>query len=69
MKVFNIGDRVRYSATFLRSIGCYSGTLPFARGTITAVKNYSKSFAIATIDWQNPDVPEKVNVGNLERCK
>lgn len=65
----NVGDKVRYRTQFLRSIGCYSGPLPFARGEITAIKTHGSSFTLATINWKSPDVPETVNVFNLERCK
>jgi hypothetical protein len=66
---FNVGDKVRYRTEFLRSIGCYSGPLPFARGEITAVKTHGTSFTLATINWTKGDAPETVNVFNLERCK
>lgn len=31
---FAIGDRVAYSARFLRSLGRYTGNMPHLRGTI-----------------------------------
>lgn len=32
-----VGDRVQYAAEFLRNIGCLTGDLPFARGTVTTL--------------------------------
>ncbi len=63
----NVGDTVRYSADWLRSTGNITGDLPFAKGTVTALQVLSPDVTLATIDWQNPDIPGKVNVRNLER--
>lgn len=67
-KVANIqvGDRVAYKASFLRSTGQYTGDLPFARGTVTEMKTLGDN-TLAVIDWQNPDIPEKVLVSNLSK--
>lgn len=62
-----VGDKVRYKSEFLRSTGQYTGDIPFARGTIKEIKKYSGDFAIALIDWQNENVPARVNIGNLEK--
>ena len=64
----NIGDSVKYSVKFLRSTGQYVGNVPHAAGVITSVKNYG-GLSIATIKWNYPDVPEKVNVKNLVLLK
>lgn len=71
MKTFVVGDRVKYKREFLRSISCFTGSLPFARGTIIALKGDGKNWMIATIRWDagrdvDPsEVPEKVNAANL----
>lgn len=63
---FQVGDRVKYAARFLRAIGCYTGPLPFARGTITEIiAGYDSAGQLAAIDWQSSDVPAVVNTGNL----
>ena len=62
-----VGDGVQYKAAFLRSIGEITGPLPFAKGTVTKVDTYGSSFAIATIDWGDDEIPPRVNVGNLKR--
>ena len=58
------GDTVAYSVKFLRSIGEVSGPLPFARGTVAELKSYS-GVTLATINWNDPYIPEMVNVVNL----
>jgi len=60
------GDLVAYSVQFLRSIGeSPTSDLCHCRGTITDVKHYSDRLAIASIRWDNPEIPEKVNCCNL----
>lgn len=63
-----IGDRVRYRSAFLRSISCFTGALPFARGTVQSLKVLSPDLIVATIAWDGEpeDVPPRVNVRNLE---
>jgi len=61
------GDKVAYKAAFLRSIGATCGELGHARGTVTGITEYGANFSLADIDWGSPDIPAKVNVGNL--CK
>jgi hypothetical protein len=63
-----VGDKVAYSADFLRSVGAYTGPLGTARGTITALEPFSRgAIMLATVDWHNPEIPPKVNVKNLQR--
>ncbi len=57
-------SRVKYSTSFLRSIGAYTGELGFARGVVTAIKDLG-SLKIATIDWADESIPAKVNIKNL----
>jgi hypothetical protein len=58
------GDRVQYSATFLRSIGVCTGELCFATGTVTEVERHGGT-TLATIDWTISRMPQTVNVANL----
>lgn len=60
-----VGSRVKYKVNFLRSISCYTGPMPFARGRVTQIKEIGVK--IASIDWDGPtpDVPDRVNVANL----
>jgi len=61
------GDRVAYSAQFLRSIGCQTGELPAARGTVREVSQLG-SITLASIDWDRPeDLPQRVAVANLAK--
>jgi len=66
-KVPCIGDRVKYRREWLRSVGCYTGELPFARGTIAALQQVGP-IVLATIAWDGNDpvvVPTKANIQNL----
>ena len=65
-KKITIGDRVAYSATFLRSIGCYSGDMAHARGTVSAMLPFGNRF-VAIIEWDRPDIPAKVVTANLAK--
>ena len=69
MNKITIGSRVQYSAKFLRSIGEYTGDLPFAKGTVTNLINLSKNLVLAEINWKNPNIPAKVNIKNLKLLK
>ena len=67
-----IGDKVKYRAKFLRSIGAYTGQLPFARGMVIGINSIEPRFkrlsntVIVSVNWNNPDIPERVNLKNLE---
>lgn len=61
-----VGDSVAYSARFLRNIGCHTGDMPQARGTVTGLERMGE-ITLAVIDWGEWDMPEKVNVKNLSR--
>jgi hypothetical protein len=67
-KGINVGDTVRYSQTWLQSTSTFTGDLPRAKGKVTAIKDLG-GLQIATIDWGNPDIPERVNVANLSKVK
>ncbi len=64
MKPITVGSHVCYSAAFLRSTGMYTGPIPFAKGKVTAVEDLGPGLAV--IDWDTPDVPERVLVTNLK---
>ena len=61
------GDKVAYSVQFLRSIGMSHSPMAHARGIIKDVKTYSPTMALAEIDWQGANMPERVNVQNLAK--
>jgi hypothetical protein len=68
---FRIGDRVQYSTLFLRSIGCYTGEICFAKGQITWLQQFGSKVSgttLATIDWDKPGIPDKVNTFNLQKA-
>lgn len=58
------GDRIAYSAQFLRSINELSGDLPAARGTVIAIERLGV-VQLARIAWDQPDLPTRANVQNL----
>ena len=58
------GDRVAYSAKFLRSIGCQTGPIPFARGRVIVMRHYAGT-TLATVEWRDPAMMDTVNVANL----
>lgn len=60
-----IGDRVRYSAQFCRSIGMYAGPRPNAVGTVVQITNLGAT-AICEIQWDEA-LPPKVNAANLSK--
>jgi hypothetical protein len=60
------GDHVAYSAKFLRSIGCQTGPMPFARGRVVVVRQCS-GMTLATVEWRDPAGMDTVNVANLVR--
>lgn len=64
MKI-SVGSHVKYSRSFLRSISAFTGKLPFARGIVKELQPVGSSLILARIDWQDPEVPERVNVKNL----
>jgi hypothetical protein len=64
-----VGDRVAYSKRFLQSTGQYTGDVPHARGTVTALQPVGKDMTLAEITWDTPDLPARVNVGNLSTVK
>jgi len=62
------GDRVAYSRQWLRSTGQMTGDVPQARGTVTRIEPLG-SISLAVVEWDQPDLPAKVNVKNLSRIK
>ena len=60
-----VGDRVRYSAMFLRSTGQYTGEVPFAKGRIVGFDDLGPGTKLAEIEWENCDCPRRVNAFNL----
>ena len=64
----NASDKVAYSVQFLKSIGeSPTGDLCHCRGEIISIKEYSKKLAVASVKWDNPEIPQKVNVYNLAK--
>lgn len=56
--VFVVGDRIAYSAAFLRSTGQHSGRAPFMRSTVTSVGSPVSRSAGAIIQFRTDDGAE-----------
>lgn len=68
--MLRLGDRIKYASRWLRSVGAYTGPLPFARGRVVALKECGRQFVLATVEWDkgtDPDVPTLINAKNLSR--
>lgn len=46
-----IGQRVRFTRSWLQSIGAYTGQLPQMRGTVTGIRKYSGGSVMVSVDW------------------
>lgn len=66
--LFKLGDVVAYRREFLRATGQLTGPVPFARGRIVSLAPVSNALDIATIDWNEPDIPARVLTSNLVRA-
>jgi len=64
-----VGDRVEYSHKFLRSIGCFTGDLCFAKGEVEKIDMHGKDFVLCVIKWEMKELPTKVNIKNLSLIK
>ena len=59
-----IGDKVKYSVRFLRSIACYAGPMACATGTVTAMEEFGSS-SLVSVDWHGEDLPKRILESNL----
>lgn len=63
------GDRVKFSARFLRAIGCQTGQTCFATGTVERLSQVC-GCTLAAVAWDDPrEAGEAVNVANLVRVE
>lgn len=56
MKAIEVGSRVMFSAKFLRSIGTYTGKLPFQQGTVVQMSTFGQARhtpATALVQWDH----------------
>lgn len=65
-EAIKVGDRVAYSAAFLRSTGMITGAIPRARGIVTSLQKFGGA-ELAVIEWNDPDIPARVLVANLAK--
>lgn len=64
--LLKIDDRVAYSVQFLRSVGESHGEMAHARGTLRAFEAL-RSLTLARIEWDERNMPERVNIHNLAK--
>ena len=64
----HVGDKVAYAKRFLQNIGCHIGDMAAARGEVTALEPLGE-IVLACINWDTPDLPDRVNVKNLSIVK
>ena len=60
-----IGDKVAYSAKWLRDTGQVAGDIGHARGVVVALESPTPDWTLATIQWNKGEFPDRVNVANL----
>lgn len=65
---FNIGDKVKYKASFLRSIGQYTGDMLRATGIVKRLVPMGSS-TLVEIDWGGIELPSKVLDKNLIKAE
>ncbi len=61
-----VNDTVMYVKRWLQSTGQYTGDICFAKGIVKELKPLG-SITLAVIEWDKPDLPEKVAISNLCR--
>lgn len=71
MANLQIGDRVRYSSSFCRTIGAVTGFTPQVRGEITRFWGSNSDFATITWDFVDPNGCKHGNahISALQRCR
>lgn len=61
-----VGDKIAYTAAFLRGTGQYTGDVPQAKGIVLALVPLGET-VLAEIAWDTPDLPRRVHVANICR--
>jgi hypothetical protein len=64
MTQIKVGNRVAYSATWLKATGNHTGRIPFARGRVVEIVEMT-DMRLARVDWNDHCVPDKVCTANL----
>ena len=68
MAMFSVGDRVKYSTKFCRSISAYAGDIPHARGEVTATKDLpTQGRQLVSVKWDKLDAGKVLNT-NLQKA-
>lgn len=64
MTHLTVGDKVKYSGAWLRSVGIFTGALPFVEGEVTFLQPFGEG-ELVTISWDLHGIPDKVLASNL----
>ena len=62
---FKVGTKVKLTDEYLRDSGMMLGDYGFARGIITEILSPDKPYARAQIEWDTPDMPDRVILSKL----
>ncbi len=60
-----IGDKVKYTREFCRSIGALTGYIPHARGVVVDITAFKSGLTLVNVLWDNSNQPIRVNIDNL----
>ena len=73
MMSINIGDRVRFRSSFLRSTGQQTGEVPRLRGEVIKRRSFGSGYVMLTVKWDNTYFNDEgvtnVCASNLEKIK
>lgn len=53
MQQYKVGDRVRYGARFIRLLEAETGRLPFDKGTVLRVRDWTHGRQLVTVRWDS----------------
>jgi hypothetical protein len=57
LPTFVAGDRIAYAASFLKSIGARTGTIPQRRGMFIAAVKFGGSDNFCRVRWEDENLP------------
>jgi hypothetical protein len=59
-----LGDKVRYAQSFLRSVSCYAGPMACAWGTVVGLEPFGDS-NLVLVNWHGVELPERILECNI----
>jgi hypothetical protein len=64
-EALQVGDTVAFTQDFLDRHSLHTGTMPFARGKVTALHRVVGGIVLADIEWNKPGLSKRFDVKNL----